>query len=252
MGVALAGVSLPIYFTGLVLAVALQLQVAAPVQRALRRHHRTTRSRGHEPAAALDLPRLPVRRAVRPAHPRQHARDDGRGLHPHRAGEGPQRAAGHRQARAARRADARSSRSSVSTSASCSAARSSPSTTFGFAGIGKLAVDAIIRQDLPVILGVTLFAAFFIVMANLIVDVLYAFVDPRVRLLVTRPPAAKSTADGRSSVHRRAVGVPRRTRPAHPLPDRRRPGQARSTDCRSRVDRGQTLASWASPAPARA
>jgi len=53
--------------------------------------------------------------------------------------------------------------------------------TFGFVGIGKLSVDAIFRQDLPVILGVTLFAAFFIVMANLVVDVLYAFVDPRVR-----------------------------------------------------------------------
>lgn len=53
--------------------------------------------------------------------------------------------------------------------------------TFGFIGIGHLSVDAIFRQDLPVIMGVTLFAAFFIVMANLIVDVLYAFVDPRVR-----------------------------------------------------------------------
>jgi peptide/nickel transport system permease protein len=53
--------------------------------------------------------------------------------------------------------------------------------TFGLIGIGHLSVDAISRQDLPVILGVTLFAAFFIVMANLIVDVLYAYVDPRVR-----------------------------------------------------------------------
>ena len=53
--------------------------------------------------------------------------------------------------------------------------------TFGFVGIGKLSVDAVTRQDLPVILGVTLFAAFFIVMANLIVDVVYAYVDPRVR-----------------------------------------------------------------------
>ena len=53
--------------------------------------------------------------------------------------------------------------------------------TFGLIGIGHLSVDAIFRQDLPVIMGVTLFAAFFIVMANLIVDVLYAFVDPRVR-----------------------------------------------------------------------
>jgi peptide/nickel transport system permease protein len=52
---------------------------------------------------------------------------------------------------------------------------------FGFPGVGKLAVDSIGQQDLPVILGVTLFAGFFIVMANLVVDVLYAYVDPRVR-----------------------------------------------------------------------
>ncbi|MCU1354522.1 MAG: binding-protein-dependent transport system inner rane component [Acidimicrobiales bacterium] len=54
-------------------------------------------------------------------------------------------------------------------------------TVFGFPGVGKLAVDAIGQSDLPIILGVTVFAAFFIIMANLIVDVLYAYVDPRVR-----------------------------------------------------------------------
>jgi len=54
-------------------------------------------------------------------------------------------------------------------------------TVFGFPGVGKLAVDAIGQQDLPIILGVTLFAAFFIIMANLVVDVLYAYIDPRVR-----------------------------------------------------------------------
>jgi peptide/nickel transport system permease protein len=55
-------------------------------------------------------------------------------------------------------------------------------TVFGFNGIGKLAITAIGDQDLPVVLGVTMFAAFFIVVANLVVDVLYAVVDPRVRL----------------------------------------------------------------------
>jgi peptide/nickel transport system permease protein len=53
--------------------------------------------------------------------------------------------------------------------------------TFGFIGIGHLAVTSISSEDLPVIMGVTLFAAFFIVFANLVVDVVYAFVDPRVR-----------------------------------------------------------------------
>jgi peptide/nickel transport system permease protein len=55
-------------------------------------------------------------------------------------------------------------------------------TVFGFNGIGKLAINSIGDQDLPVVLGVTMFAAFFIVVANLIVDILYAVVDPRVRL----------------------------------------------------------------------
>ncbi len=40
---------------------------------------------------------------------------------------------------------------------------------------------AITNQDLPKVLGVTLVAAFFIIVANLIVDLLYAVVDPRVR-----------------------------------------------------------------------
>jgi peptide/nickel transport system permease protein len=53
--------------------------------------------------------------------------------------------------------------------------------TFNLPGLGQLAVQSIFRQDLPVIMGITLFAAFFIVFANLIVDVAYAFVDPRVR-----------------------------------------------------------------------
>ncbi|MFD7730096.1 ABC transporter permease [Kitasatospora phosalacinea] len=54
--------------------------------------------------------------------------------------------------------------------------------TFNFRGLGYQAVTAIQSSDLPVIMGVTLFAAFFIVMANLVVDLLYAVVDPRVRL----------------------------------------------------------------------
>jgi peptide/nickel transport system permease protein len=54
--------------------------------------------------------------------------------------------------------------------------------TFGFVGLGKISINAINDQDLPVIVGVTVFAAFFIIIANVVVDVLYAVVDPRVRL----------------------------------------------------------------------
>ncbi|WP_310727033.1 ABC transporter permease [Streptomyces sp. N2A] len=53
---------------------------------------------------------------------------------------------------------------------------------FGLPGIGRLFYGALTTGDQPVILGVTLLAATFIVVANLAVDLLYAVVDPRVRL----------------------------------------------------------------------
>src|SRR6266576_1398711 len=53
--------------------------------------------------------------------------------------------------------------------------------TFSMHGLGLFTVQAVNNQDLPEILGVTLLAAFFIVIANLFVDVLYAYIDPRVR-----------------------------------------------------------------------
>ncbi len=53
--------------------------------------------------------------------------------------------------------------------------------TFSLKGLGKYAIDAIGAGDLPKVLGVVLFASTFIVIANLIVDLLYAVIDPRVR-----------------------------------------------------------------------
>src|SRR5919199_4900579 len=52
--------------------------------------------------------------------------------------------------------------------------------TFSLPGLGQYAVIALQANDLPKVLGVTLVAAFFIVLANLVVDLLYAVVDPRV------------------------------------------------------------------------
>jgi peptide/nickel transport system permease protein len=54
-------------------------------------------------------------------------------------------------------------------------------TVFNIPGIGRYAYDSIINSDLPAIQGTVLFGAFFIIGANLVVDVLYAFIDPRVR-----------------------------------------------------------------------
>jgi peptide/nickel transport system permease protein len=54
-------------------------------------------------------------------------------------------------------------------------------TTFSLPGLGQFTILAIQNQDLPEILGVVMIASFFIVIANMIVDILYAVVDPRVR-----------------------------------------------------------------------
>jgi peptide/nickel transport system permease protein len=53
---------------------------------------------------------------------------------------------------------------------------------FNLPGMGQLAVNSVINSDLPVIIGTVLVAAVFILVANLIVDLLYAVIDPRVRL----------------------------------------------------------------------
>jgi peptide/nickel transport system permease protein len=53
-------------------------------------------------------------------------------------------------------------------------------TVFNIPGVGRYAYEAIVNSDLPAIQGTVLFGAFFIVFANLVVDVLYAFLDPRI------------------------------------------------------------------------
>jgi peptide/nickel transport system permease protein len=52
---------------------------------------------------------------------------------------------------------------------------------FNIPGVGKLAVDSIHQSDLPTIQGAVLLGAFFIIFLNLLVDIAYAFLDPRVK-----------------------------------------------------------------------
>lgn len=52
---------------------------------------------------------------------------------------------------------------------------------FNIPGIGRLAFDSIQKGDLPTVQGTVLLGAFFIIVLNLVVDVVYAFLDPRVR-----------------------------------------------------------------------
>ncbi|MGH7916944.1 MAG: ABC transporter permease [Candidatus Binataceae bacterium] len=55
-------------------------------------------------------------------------------------------------------------------------------TVFNWPGIGRLAYEAIFNLDIPLIMGTVLFSAFLVVVANLAVDLLYAWLDPRIRL----------------------------------------------------------------------
>jgi peptide/nickel transport system permease protein len=54
--------------------------------------------------------------------------------------------------------------------------------TFGLAGVGRLALDSVRDKDLPMLMGVMLVSAALIIVFNLIVDAVYAVIDPRVRL----------------------------------------------------------------------
>jgi peptide/nickel transport system permease protein len=53
---------------------------------------------------------------------------------------------------------------------------------FGLNGLGRMSVQAVTTSDEPVIIAVVLLAAVFVVVANIIVDLLYALLDPRIRL----------------------------------------------------------------------
>jgi peptide/nickel transport system permease protein len=55
-------------------------------------------------------------------------------------------------------------------------------TIFGIDGVGNYAAQALSNEELPPIIGVTLYGAFFVVLVNALVDIAYAYLDPRVRL----------------------------------------------------------------------
>ena len=111
----------------------------------------------------------------------EHARDDVRGLHPHRAGQGP--------ARAARWSSSHGVRSAITPVVTVlgldigilMGGAILTETVFNIPGIGRLAYDAIQRGDLSTIQGTMLFLAFFVGDHEPVVDILYAFLDPRVR-----------------------------------------------------------------------
>ena len=67
-------------------------------------------------------------------------------------------------------------------------------TVFSIAGIGKLMVDAIKLQNFPIVQGGVLLIAFSTSIVNLLIDILYALVDPRIRSQYIRPKKDKQAA----------------------------------------------------------
>jgi peptide/nickel transport system permease protein len=55
-------------------------------------------------------------------------------------------------------------------------------TVFGWPGVGTLMFDSVIRRDYPVVLAITLFVGLIFVAINLLVDLCYGLIDPRIRL----------------------------------------------------------------------
>ena len=53
---------------------------------------------------------------------------------------------------------------------------------FAWPGLGKLVIDAIINLDRPIVVAYLLFVVTLFLILNLVVDIIYAFLDPRVRL----------------------------------------------------------------------
>jgi peptide/nickel transport system permease protein len=54
-------------------------------------------------------------------------------------------------------------------------------TIFAWPGMGRLAVGAVYQRDYPILMGTTLISAILVLLGNLIADILYAMVDPRIR-----------------------------------------------------------------------
>ena len=66
--------------------------------------------------------------------------------------------------------------------ASCMGGSDITETVFSIPGIGSLLINAVKGRDIPVVMGTLIFIAIFVGIINLIVDIIYAFIDPRVKL----------------------------------------------------------------------
>ena len=142
-----------------------------------------TASPGSGPTSdpALDHPAPSQRRRLHPPDALLDARRARRGLHPHRARQGTARA------RVVFRHGLRAALTPIVTQFGIDVGvlfggAVITESVFGMPGLGYTAVQAITNQDLPVIIGIVIVASAAVVVANIVVDFLYAVLDPRVRL----------------------------------------------------------------------
>ena len=73
-------------------------------------------------------------------------------------------------------------RSSQSSAMSTTSRPSASKASFAWPGIGKLVVDSIFRRDFPVVQTILILSATIFIVINFVVDLLYSYLDPRVRL----------------------------------------------------------------------
>jgi peptide/nickel transport system permease protein len=59
-------------------------------------------------------------------------------------------------------------------------------TVFSWPGVGRLIVDCVNRRDIPMVMGTVIMTTMFISVVNLIVDIVYAYVDPRIKAQYTK------------------------------------------------------------------
>jgi peptide/nickel transport system permease protein len=52
---------------------------------------------------------------------------------------------------------------------------------FGWPGVGRLSIEAVTGRDFPIVQGITMMVAVFVLMVNLFIDIVYAWVDPQIR-----------------------------------------------------------------------
>ena len=131
--------------------------------------------------AAVDHAVDPLYRLLRAGAAGQPAGDPERGLHPDRPRQGPDRAAGAAPAHAAELDDHVRQPVRARLRRPGGGGALLTEVVFGIHGVGYLTYQSLTNLDLPAIMATVIYGAFFIVLANALVDIAYAWLDPRMR-----------------------------------------------------------------------